>query len=93
MLTTTSTFTTQKASGYLQQMCKHFAHKVDVSFDHNQGHVEFPAGTAELTAKHHCLTFTVRARSHEGLERVKAVLENHIVRFAFRENLDMLEWS
>ena len=31
------TFTTPNASKYLQQLCKHFAHKVDVEYDETRG--------------------------------------------------------
>lgn len=33
----TGTFMTPNASKYLQQLCKHFAHKVAVVFDETEG--------------------------------------------------------
>lgn len=93
MPTSRSSFATKKSSRYLQQLCKHFSHKVKVRFDPQQGHVEFPLGQADLTAHVDRLNFAVRAETAEGLERCKDILEDHITRFAFREGLEMLNWS
>lgn len=40
---------TEHAGKYLTQLCKHFAHKVDVSVDGNHGECRFICGTAILT--------------------------------------------
>ena len=37
---------TENASKYLVQLCKHFAHKVDVDYDQTQARVEFPRDAA-----------------------------------------------
>lgn len=74
-------------------MCKHFAHKVEVRYDTEQGQVDFPMGQADLIAHQDRLDFEVRAENDEGLEQAKFILEDHIVRFAFREKLERLNWS
>ncbi|WP_438670576.1 DUF2218 domain-containing protein [Pseudogemmobacter sonorensis] len=43
-------FPTSHGSKYIQQLCKHFAHKVEVSFDEHRGRAALPMGPAELVA-------------------------------------------
>lgn len=93
MPTAQSTFVTPKASRYLQQLCKHFAHKVTVTYDDQKGQVDFPLGQAELTASLDRLEFFVQADTDEGLAKCQYILEDHITRFAFREGLQRLDWS
>lgn len=38
----TARLETANASKYLQQLCKHFAHKVEVRFDETEGHCALP---------------------------------------------------
>jgi len=83
---------TAKASGYLQQLCKHFGHKIPVSFDPSQGRIEFEAGVCELDATEPgVLRLRVSARDAEGLARLEGVVGSHLGRFAFREEL-RVEW-
>lgn len=93
MHTAHASFQTENASRYLQQLCKHFAHKVEVAFDPAAGRVEFGIGQAELAAFPDRLEFVARSASSDGLTKTKSVLEDHIVRFAFREKLAGLDWS
>lgn len=93
MLTAKTSFRTENASRYLQQLCKHFGHKVDVQYDAEKGRVDFSIGEAELAAFADRLEFVAMSENEEGLERTKSVLENHLVRFAFREELTKLDWA
>ncbi|MGB2407488.1 MAG: DUF2218 domain-containing protein, partial [Paracoccaceae bacterium] len=36
-ISSSTTIKTQKASGYLQQLCKHFSHKIEVKFNGQDG--------------------------------------------------------
>ncbi len=85
----TTSIHTEKASGYLQQICKHFGHKIPVEFDANSGRITFDFGTAELSAAQSVLGMTARADSQDDLERLKNVLTSHLERFAFREDLNI----
>lgn len=86
---------TASASRYLQQLCKHWAHNLQVEFTPDQGRVVFPAvGKAGSFAGEAVLTLTARADGLESrieasepaqLERLKKALEDHLDRFAFRE--------
>ena len=40
--------TTERASIYLQQLCKHFAHRLAVEFTPEQGTIPFSIGTCRL---------------------------------------------
>jgi len=42
--------TTEQASIYLQQLCKHFAHRLLVEFTPERGQITFSIGTCRLTA-------------------------------------------
>ena len=93
MLTATSAFETPNASRYIAQLCKHFAHKVEVSYDETRGEAALPTGKAVMEAKEGGLHFEVNAETPEALARGKFIIEDHIVRFAFREKLENLDGS
>jgi hypothetical protein len=84
-------FETARASGYLQQLCKHFAHKLAVEFTPSQGQIPFSAGTCRLEASDRTLTMRVEAPDASGLAQVQDVIERHLLRFAFREPA-RIEW-
>lgn len=83
---------TAKASSYLQQLCKHFGHKVETSFTQEEGTISFPFGTARLAAASTHLTMAAETEGAEELERLKTVLASHLERFAFREELS-ITWT
>jgi uncharacterized protein len=94
MLRTTSGFNSERASRYLQQMSKHFAHKVTVEYNETDSVAAMPGGaTARMAARGDRLIFTAEAADEATLARCKDIIESHIVRFAFREKLTVLEWS
>jgi hypothetical protein len=80
---------TEHASKYLQQLCKHFQHKIPASFDEKAGSISFPAGEAKLAAEPGALAIVVEARSAADVETLKDVVARHLVRFAFREELEV----
>lgn len=75
---------TTKAGIYLQQLCRHFGHKVPVEFDARQGRVSLPTGNCDLRAREGQLTVTV---SGDDLEALEQVIGSHLERFAFRESI------
>lgn len=78
---------TPRASRYLQQICKHFAHKIPVEFDAAQGSIGFPVGECRLTADDERLRLDLSAPDGAQLTQLKDVVVRHLVRFAFREEL------
>lgn len=83
---------TGKASRYLQQLCKHFAHKLPVAFDEHAGSITFPIGECALSADAEALTITAASPGEAELEQLKDVIIRHLVRFAFREELQV-DWA
>lgn len=93
MLTATGTYTTENASKYLVQLCKHFAHKIEVDYDNTSGSCSFPMGTATMQADETLLTVNIKVSDNEALKQVKHVIDIHLVKFAFREDFQNMDWS
>ncbi len=75
----------ERASGYLQQLCKHFAHKRPVTFTPEKGEIQFSIGTCPLEAKDRVLTLTAEAPDDAALAQLQDVIARHLLRFAFRD--------
>jgi hypothetical protein len=84
--------TTEHASRYLQQLCKHFAHKLPVTFDEHAGEITFSIGDCLLRAEGDTLHLSLTAPDDAAMEELKDVVVRHLVRFAFREEL-RVEWQ
>lgn len=93
MLTASTRVESEKAGHYLAQLCKHFAHKVPVQWDEAQGDVEFPTGKCRLRVADDTLEIACDASDETSLSDVQAIVENHLVRFAWREKLSPLDWQ
>lgn len=92
MTTSTALIDTPKASGFLQQLCKHFGHKVPAEFTEDQGRITFEMGTATLTAQGEQLRMTVEGADDAATIRLEEIMGGHLERFAFREELKVA-WS
>lgn len=86
-------FPTPNASRYLQQLCKHFAHKVEARCDPVSGHIALASGPVTLAATDDRLVATIVAEDEPGLHRSRRVLESHLERFAFREGFTAMIWT
>lgn len=90
---TQSKATVATASGrrYLGQLCKHFAHKIptELDLDAGRGRIDFPFGACRLESDAAGLRLEAEAEDASALERVQQVIESHLLRFAFREDLSM----
>lgn len=83
---------TASASKYLQQLCKHWSHKAEVSFDARLGSVAFRDGNRiEMTADETSLSITATTGPRGDLAAWQSVIEAHLVRFAFREDFK-IDW-
>ncbi|WP_428030113.1 DUF2218 domain-containing protein [Ancylobacter sp.] len=90
---TAATVPTTHASRYLQQLCKHWAHKLEVSFTAEHGVVTFPGGAvATMDAGVDSLAVQVEAPDAETLQQMKGVVSRHLDRFAFREAPLPFDW-
>jgi hypothetical protein len=91
-LTAKADVPTAEASKYLQQLCKHFAHKLPTQFDEHAGSLDFPSGRATLKAESGLLTMKVEAKDEDALKSLEDVVARHLERFAFREKLEIV-WT
>lgn len=81
---------TPKARNYLIQLCKHFAHKIPATFADNKGRIEFDGGVCELDAEsENALVLAVSAGSADKLATLEDVVDRHLKRFAFKEELSI----
>ena len=85
MLQSEARVTTERASIYLQQLCKHFAHRLPVEFTPEQGQITFSVGTCRLAADSGVLTLRAEAEDEPRLAQLQGVIEKHLLRFAFRD--------
>lgn len=85
---------TGSASRYLQQLCKHWAHKFAVEFDATAGSVPFGnGGVLRMTATDEALLVSVTAADAETAVRLQGVVAEHLDRFAFRKAPLGFAWS
>lgn len=93
MTQSTAIIATENASRYLQQLCKHWAHRFDVTFDSLQGHIVFSADESlGLAATDSALTLILSVAQDSDSKQMQQVVTEHLERFAFRETL-IVQWS
>jgi uncharacterized protein len=102
-ISATAQVPTQSGSRYLQQLCKHWAHNLEVNFTPEQGTVIFPkdargadwpsAGLVTMIAHPETLECRIDASSEGQLEGLKGALVRHLDRFAFREAPLSFDWQ
>lgn len=93
---------TANGSRYLQQLCKHWTHNLDVTFDAARGVVLFPKdargadwpgdGKMTMIAHAEALECRIEASVEGQLEGLKGAVARHLDRFAFREAPLKFEW-
>jgi hypothetical protein len=84
---------TANASKYIQQLCKHWSHRLEVDLSEEKGVVRFPDAVVTLEARPDDLSVTIDAQAKETVERMKGVVASHLDRFAFREAPLKFDWS
>jgi hypothetical protein len=89
--TTTGRWATPKASQYLQQLCKHFGHKVEARFDERAGTIAFSGAPVRLVATATELLVAVEGATLEITMRYREVIDSHLKRFAFREGFEAMD--
>ncbi|MDB5695744.1 MAG: hypothetical protein JWN21_1287 [Sphingomonas bacterium] len=103
MIAAVATVPTQSASRYLQQVCKHWTHNLQVSFTADHGTVAFPKDargadypadalvTFDATAA--ALAIRIDASSAEQMAGLQGAVARHVDRFAFREAPLSFDWQ
>jgi hypothetical protein len=84
---------TGSASRYLVQLCKHWAHKLDVDYTSETAHIKFASGVCRMMASADELLVIVEAEDADTATRLQGVVEEHLRRFAFREDLGAFAWT
>jgi uncharacterized protein len=93
---------TEHASRYLQQLCKHWQHNLQVEFTPENGTVIFPKdarganhpgdAVVSFNVADMGLVIRIDASSPEQLDGLKGAVERHLDRFAFREGELRYDW-
>ncbi len=85
---------TGSASRYLQQLAKHWSHKMTVVFSPEEGMIDFPNGSRlQMRADSESLDLELAVPDGEDAARMREVVERHIDRFAFREGPLTYAWK
>lgn len=103
MPSSTAFVSTVNGSRYLQQLCKHWAHNLEVEFTPIRGTVIFPRdargqewpgkGVFTMEAKPEGLDCRIEASADAQLEGLKGAVARHLDRFAFREAPLTFDWK
>ncbi len=93
MVEITGHYATAHGSKYLQQLCKHFGHKIEVSYDTHQGRCQFIFGAAFLTADDAGLTVRFELAKPDHIQAAQGVIDSHLVTFAHREGFKTMVWQ
>jgi uncharacterized protein len=100
--TSTARIPTNNGSRYLQQLCKHWAHNLEVEYTAREGRVTFPrdargadwpaTGLVNFVAHDEDLECRIEASAEGQLEGLKGAVARHLDRFAFREAPLAFDW-
>ena len=103
IFSSTAQVPTANGSRYLQQLCKHWQHNLEVEFTPDRGTVRFPRdnrgadwpgeGLVTMTAQPEGLECRIDATAEGQLEGLKGALARHLDRFAFREAPLQFDWT
>ena len=86
----------EKPEKYIQQLVKHWGHKMATAYDEGDGMGTFPFSDLEnavMTARPEGIAVTLTTPDAERSQHMRGVIERHIDRFAFREAPLTYEWS
>jgi hypothetical protein len=84
---------TASASRYLQQLAKHWSHKMAVVFSAEEGTIDFPNGARlAMRADADTLDLVLTVPEGEDTGRMREVVASHLDRFAFREAPLTFDW-
>jgi hypothetical protein len=84
---------TASASRYLQQLAKHWSHKMTVAFTPEEATIDFPNGARlAMTAAADTLDVVLTVPGEGETARMREVVSSHLDRFAFREAPLTFDW-
>ena len=86
----------EKPERYIQQLVKHWSHKMATSYDEGDGMGAFPFSehdNAVMQARAGGIAITLTTAGQERNVHMRGVIEQHLDRFAFREAPLSYEWK
>ncbi|WP_378947129.1 DUF2218 domain-containing protein [Paracoccus sp. R86501] len=89
----TADFATERATGLMTTMGKHFGHKIPVTMADDHVILGFEMGDARIATTTEGLHLSLQGSDAEALERLRGVVESHLLRFAQRDDPAPLAWS
>lgn len=95
-ITATGFAACEKPERYIQQLVKHWGHKMATNYDDGDGMGVFPFSETEnavMTARPGGIGITLVTGDRERNLHMRGVIEQHIDRFAFREAPLKYEWT
>ncbi len=93
MPSATAHVATAKPGPYMKQLCRHFGHRNEVSFDDERGEIHLPSGVCSLDATGEgVLVLTATSADAESLEALSRVIGIHLERFGAGDEL-AVSWS
>jgi uncharacterized protein len=103
MIASTARVATDRPSGYLKQLCEHFANpsqrhsgqEFEVTFDGQEGFIDFApviTGACRVEARDGELVLEASGKDQGALERVQRIVSKHLSHFGQRDALTV-EWN
>lgn len=92
MRVSTAEVATENAASYMRKLCAHWSHKFAVTVEGDHGSIELPAARCDLRASSALLTVRLELKEDADEARMRRVVEEHLQRFGFREELVFL-WN
>jgi hypothetical protein len=85
---------THSASKYLQQLAKHWSHKMEVTHTPEEARIAFPGGAVlDLRADSQTLDVALSVPEDGDVAQMREVVSSHLDRFAFREAPLTFDWA
>lgn len=84
-----ATVPTPRASRNMVRLFKHFAHKVEVTYDTQSAHGDFPFGRCDMQASDDALRIDCCVPGEQALARMRYVIDDHLFRFSGEEALEV----
>ena len=85
---------THSASKYLQQLAKHWSHKMEVTHTPEEARIAFPGGAVlDLRADSQTLDVALSMPEDGDVAQMREVVSSHLDRFAFREAPLTFDWA
>ena len=84
---------TANGAKYMQQLCKHWSHKLEVDLSEQEAWSSFRPQSPSFEPGTDALSVTIESEEGEAVERMKGVVASHLDRFAFREAPLRFDWA